>query len=87
MYSSRKNSNDEYWLLDVSNWSSINNAIQQLQHLKLDLDDDLYLYFSTENALNVIDKNLFSIWEYYEIHYSRPRKVFPYGNWSEEVFV
>ena len=86
MYS-RKNSNDEYWLLDVSNWSSVNNAIKRLQNLKLDLDDDLYLYFSTENALNVIDKKQFMIWEYYEIHYSRPRKILQYGNWSEQVFV
>ena len=87
LYSSRKNSNEEFWLLDVTYWSSINNIIEPLQHLKLDLDDDLYLYFPTENALNIIDKKQFSIWEYYEIHYSRPRKILPYGNWSEEVFV
>ena len=81
LYSSRKNSNKEYWLLDISSWSSMNDVLEDLQSSKLDLDDDFYMY-----SLNVNEK-IIGIWEYYEVHYSRPRKLLPYGNWSEEVLL
>ena len=74
LYSSRKRSDKEYWLLDVS---SIENVFEELQDLSLDLDDDLYLYSKNMSSSGVI-----SIWEFYEIHSSVPRKLLDYGNWN-----
>ena len=85
LYSLRSRTNREYWLLDVSYWSSVNDAINDLEDLQLDLDDDLFLYFSTKRTNNAGEKNnheLFSIWEFYEIHPTLPRKILQYGNWS-----
>ena len=44
-----------------------------LKDLQLDLDDDLFLY-SPSNEY-------WSIWEFYEIHETRPKKILYYGNW------
>ena len=74
LYSSRKRSDKEYWLLDVS---SIKNVFEELHDLSLDLDDDLYLY-----SINVLSSGIISIWEFYEIHWSLPRKLLTYGNWN-----
>ena len=74
LYSSRKRSDKEYWMLDVS---SIENVFDELQDLSLDLDDDLYLYSKKFSSSGVI-----SIWEFYEIHSSVPRKLLAYGNWN-----
>ena len=62
----------------------MNDVSEDLQSSKMDLDDDLYLYSLIETPLN---EKIIGIWEYYEVHYSRPRKLLPYGNWSEEVLI
>ena len=80
LYSVRKQWNHEYWLLDVSNLSSINNYKRQMKNLKLDLDDDLFLY-SISNEGN-LDEISIRIWEFYEIHSTHPRKLNSYGNWN-----
>ena len=69
-YSLREKWNHEYWLLDSSQAGTIH-----LQNLNLDLDDDLYL-FDYENTKNI------NIWEFYEIHATRPKKLNYYGSWS-----
>ena len=80
LYSLRKRWINEYWLLDVSNLSSINNIREYLQKLQLDMDDNLFLYSYSNNT----DKQFteVSIWEFYEIHSSHPRKFKWYGNWN-----
>ena len=50
---------------------------EYLQNLPLDLDDDLFLYTTSMNHLTEL-----SIWEFYEIHSSLPRKLNFYGNWN-----
>ena len=60
-------------MLDVS---SIENVFDELQDLSLDLDDDLYLYSK------IFVSGVISIWEFYEIHSSLPRKLLDYGNWN-----
>ena len=70
LYSLREKWNHEFWLLDSSQAGTIH-----LQNLNLDLDDDLYLYDYDDT------KNI-NIWEFYEIHASRPRKLIYYGSWS-----
>ena len=54
MYSLRTRIDREYWLLDVSYWPSVNDAINDLEELKLDLDDDLFLY-SSNKRMNTSD--------------------------------
>ena len=74
--------------------SSLNNAIKNLKDLPLDLDDDLFFYSYDQhhhsNNNNKEDDNLgggdyISIWEFYEIHPSRPRKLKPYGQWNSNA--
>ena len=80
LYSLRKQWNYEYWLLDVSNLISINNHINYLKNLKLDLDDNLFLYSISHQGNS--DDTLISIWEFYEIHSTLPRKLNSYGTWN-----
>ena len=83
LYSTRTRADQEYWLLDISSWTSPYKVISQLNNLSLDLDDDLYFY-SYKSELNMTlktDLNL-KIWEFYEIHPSRPRKLKEYGIWN-----
>ena len=77
LYSLRQQSNHEFWLLDVSNFKNENKITEYLQNLQLDLDDDLFLYTTSMNHLTEL-----SIWEFYEIHSSLPRKLNFYGNWN-----
>ena len=81
IYSLRKRWIHEYWLLDVSNISSIDTIEEYLSKVKLDMDDNLFLY--SYSSIN-LDKQFIevSIWEFYEIHSSYPRKLKWYGNWN-----
>ena len=76
-FSTRTWTNQEYWLLDISAWNSVEEAKEILNDLidNLDLDDDLYLY-------SLDDKSIF-IWEYYRIHESRPNSLELLGEWNE----
>ena len=76
----------------VSN--SWKHAIENLKDLPLDLDDDLFFYSHDNhhhsNNINKKDDNnlgedFISIWEFYEIHPSRPRKLKPYGQWNSSA--
>ena len=50
--------------------------------MKLDLDDDLILYSLNEKQNINGTYDFISLWEFYEIHPSRPKKVHTYGKWS-----
>lgn len=69
-FSSRTPSSQDFWLIDISIWTSI----EVLDGIKLDLDDDVYLYRIEDKAIQ--------IYEYYEINPNIPRSIFPYGNWT-----
>ena len=77
LYSTRSRADRDYWLLDVSSWKSVNDVTEELRELPLDLDDDLFLYSKQQK-----DGATISIWEYYEIHPSIPRKLLEYGQWT-----
>ena len=76
LYSTRSRADREYWLLDVSSWQSVNDVTEELRDLPLDLDDDLFLFSKLK------DGSAISIWEFYEIHPSIPRKLLEYGQWT-----
>ena len=76
-YSTRQRDDHEFWLVDVSSWNALEDIVRLLENMPLDLDDDLYLYSFENKKENV------KIWEFYEIHFSRPRKMFEYGIWNE----
>ena len=51
------------------------------------MDDDLYFY-SYKSELNITSTELnMKIWEFYEIHPSRPRKLKEYGKWNSNGLV
>ena len=50
LYSSRKRSDKEYWLLDVS---SIENIFEELQDLSLDLDENILTRFAINPIWNL----------------------------------
>ena len=79
IYNQRSRTNNEFWLLDVSSFPSIKDAKNQLNNLTLDLDDDLFLY-KIKQPQPDFDIDIF---EFYEIHPSKPRKLTPLGSWSK----
>ena len=78
LYALRTWTDKEFWLLDISSMNSEPKKMQNIFHdLPLDLDDDLYLFKSNVNSL--------SIWEFYEINSSVPRKILYYATWAIET--
>ena len=79
IYNQRSRTNNEFWLLDVSAFPSNEDLRNKLNNLTLDLDDDLFLY---KIKLSQTDYDI-EIFEFYEIHPSKPRKLMPFGTWSK----
>ena len=77
IYSKRQREDHEFWLLDVSSWKGLEDIVKLLENMPLDLDDNLFLY-SFED-----EEETLRIWEFYEIHSSRPRKILEYGRWNK----
>ena len=72
----------DYWLVDISTWPDMYNVIKDFKDIPLDLDDDLFLYKATNIENGIIDS--LEMYEFYEIHKSKPRKILSYGEWSLE---
>ena len=78
-FSSRERTDSEFWILEATqlmNNRGIRGLIDELNDLKLDLDDDLFLMKYIKN------KNSLQLFEFYEIHPTVPRQMLPYGNWD-----
>ena len=75
MYSTRTKASQEYWLFDVSLWETLTEVVNGLNDLPLDLDDDLYLYQRKGKSLE--------LWEFFEMHPTRPRKLLFYCSWNK----
>ena len=80
LYSLSKKWTHEYWLLDLSVTRNIEETLYLSQNLPLDLDDNLYLFASDGNE----NGNKIDIWEFYEIHPTRPKKFNYYGSWMSK---
>ena len=76
LYSMRKRTNREFWLLDISTFETPKEAANTLMKNipNLDLDDDFYLFEKREDEM--------FIHEYYAIDSKSPRILQPYGTWS-----
>ena len=81
LYSLSKKWTHEYWLLDLSVTHNIEEILYLSQNLPLDLDDNLYLFASDGNE----NENKIDIWEFYEIHPTRPKKLNYYGSWLSKI--
>ena len=101
MYSLRTKKSREYWLLDIGYWTAnaedrtnfYERIRQDLKHLQLDLDDDLY-FFEGKTILEIIILIVFrylsyvgnetsvDVWEHYEINLSVQRKILYMGSWN-----
>ena len=80
-FSSRTRTDSEFWILDATqliNNKGIQGILDELEDLKLDLDDDLFLMKYENN------ENFLQLFEFYEIHPTVPRQFLPYGNWDSE---
>ena len=82
LYSMRKRTDQDFWLLDATAFINENatqlNLVYELDDLQLDLDDDFYI-FHTSNDIDMI-----KIFELYGIHETLPKTILPYGLWSME---
>ena len=76
MYDKRKRSDHEFWVMDISSFAQYGGG--SLEDLKLDLDDDFYVY-SNNAAAGQLD-----IFEVYRIHRDFAVTILPYGNWTKD---
>lgn len=83
IYSERQRTDREFWLLDathlISQKGEPKDILENLKELKLDLDDDLYIFSSDS------DGKALKMYEFYEIHPSVPRQMVPYGFWDSSI--
>ena len=78
MFDQRNDLDMEYWLVDISSWSNEKEFANEVNDMKLDLDDNLFLFQSNETSEAI------KIWELYQIHSSMPKKMLNYGYWTPE---
>lgn len=78
MYNSRSRANREFWLLDES---PLKNDVfsELLKNLIVDLDDDFYTYFSSDNHPKI------TINEVYKIRQNSEFIILPYGIFTNEL--
>ena len=73
----RERFNREFWLIDIGAIGSIENAEFMLNSLFLDLDDDVFVvYFSNDNMAD--------LWEIYKLRPTMDLMVKPLGTWTIE---
>lgn len=77
IYATRELASREYWLVDITSMNA-DGLAEDLKDLKLDLDDDLFLY-------KVKDDGIIDIWEAYKIHKDYDISLIYYGNYTTEL--
>ena len=79
IYSSRKRTDREFWLLDVTHLISdkgYQNILNEMKDLKVDVDDDLFFFHYDQEGKEI------KLFEFYEIHSTVPRQMLAYGTWD-----
>ena len=56
--------------------------MEDFKDIPLDYDDDLFLYIARNKENGTVES--LAIYEFYEIHESKPRKMLSYGEWTLE---
>ena len=64
----------EFWLVDITPWKTVENAAQALKDLKVDIDDNLYWYIPSPDLTSIL------IWEAYRISPSQKGLTVLYFN-------
>ena len=74
-FNQRKRTDKQYWLIDITYLSTINEKTNEiLNDLKLDLDDDLFMFAYSSTGIE--------LYEAYKIHENFDATVKQYGFWS-----
>ena len=80
LYSMRQRTDQDFWLLEatafINERTSQLDLVNVLDELKLDLDDDFYVFHSSN------DIEMIKLFELYGIHDTLPKNIIPYGFWS-----
>ena len=79
-FQKRPKSSQEFWLIDISFWNTLDSAYRDFSQLKLALNVDFYLYMIYEHGFS---KPMIHFWEIYQIHELMPKSIFYLGKWSE----
>ena len=79
IYGQRTRSNKETWLVDITPGDTIENTQHLLQNLKLDLDDDM-VWFSSSDPEGTV-----KLWDVYRIVDGFNVSVLPLGHWLEDI--
>ena len=80
LFQKRPKSSQEFWLIDISSWNTLDSAYKDFSQLKLPLNVDFYLYMIYENGFFT---PVIHFWEIYQIHELMPKSIFYLGKWSE----
>ena len=62
--------------MDISSWTNEKEFAYEVNDIKLDLDDDVFLFETNETSETI------RIWEFYQIHSSIPETILEYGHWT-----
>ena len=76
IFDQRNDLDKEHWLLDISSWTNEKEFAYEVNDIKLDLDDDVFLFETNETSETI------RIWEFYQIHSSIPETILKYGHWT-----
>ena len=78
MMRNRSRKNKEFWFIDISAFQTITNAELMLNSLPLDIDDDIFLYMFSNNAMA-------KIWEVYKLVPEKDLVVRELGMWTRQI--
>ncbi len=78
LISARSRTRREYWLIDITALESVEKAEMMLGKLRMDIDDDIFLYLTGPNRL-------VQIWEMYKIKPDMDLIIRQLGTWTERI--
>lgn len=80
VYTKRPIWDRSYWLFDISAYATLVDWEKSFSDLELDIDENLFLYSSF--SINRTNSHNITIWECYQIHPTKAKKIVFYGTWN-----
>ena len=77
-FEKRTRTDREHWLLDISSYASFQSAVDDLNHLNIDIDDDIFL-------CKQVSTTEYQFWEAYKISPDLDLIVKSYGKWNSST--